>query len=441
MKKKTKKHSDRSCLFSFCFLMIVTTLLSSVTIPVAAKNDPAPVSPALYILAEENAMASAALKGSPMKLSGEDFARAMNLSSVYKITVTETPPVTDGELRVGSIVVQKGQSISGSSLSLLTYVASNASITTSSFRFSVNDSPVDLRCDLFFLDKVNQCPTLSMVPETSLNVSTHRNITLHGTLPCFDPDGDETVIEIVSYPKSGILILTDRATGAYTYTPTVQTAAKDSFTYVARDRYGNYSAAATVSLTVVKPSTSVVYADLVDSPLYNAALDVTEAGIMSGGQIGSQSYFYPNQSVSRGEFVVMAMHAVGITEPQAVSDTLFSDDDTVPVSMKPYLATAHALGFIQGETLDNGSLCFYPDREITRAEAAVILSRMMDAPIPTVKPEFSDSAEAPAWAVSSLQSLNALGILTTSGGQIRPLDTLTRGDTALILSTVMRVTK
>ena len=160
---------------------------------------------------------------------------------------------------------------------------------------------------------------------------------------------------------------------------------------------------------------------------------------MSGGQIGSQSYFYPDQAVSRGEFVVMAMHAMGMTELQSVNRTLFTDDDAIPASMKPYLATAYELGFIQGETLADGSLCFSPRRGITRAEAAVILSRMLNAPVPTVKPEFSDSAEVPAWAASSLQSLNALGILPTNGGQIRPMDTLTRGDTALILSAVLTV--
>ena len=386
-------------------------------------------------------MAMAGLKGNQIDIDGEDFARAMNLSSVTKVTITETPPITDGELRVGNTVVGRGQTVSGASLSLLTYVASDADIATTSFRFSVNGSPVDVECRLYLLDEVNQCPTLSMVPETSLNVSTHRNITLHGTLPCYDPDGDPTQIEIVSYPKTGILILTDRTTGSYTFTPGVNYSGKDSFTYVARDQYGNYSASATVTLTVIKPTTSVTYADLTDSPLHNAALDVTEAGIMSGSQVGNQTYFHPSKSVSRGEFIVMAMHALDMTELPSVRQTVFADDGEIPDSMKSYVATAYQLGFIQGEVQDNGSLCFAPHREITRAEAAVILGKMLNAPVPTVKPAFTDASDIPAWAAPSIYSLNALGVMTSTHGNILPMEVLTRGDAATMLSAVMKVTE
>lgn len=437
MKKIKKTRAAHSVLFSFCFLFLSFIATSSAALPVHAKSEPSAVSPALYVLAEQNSMAKAGLKGNPLTINAEDFARAMNLSSVSKVTITQTPPITDGELRVGNTVVNQGTTISGSNLSLLTYVASSAEIATSSFRFSVNDSPVDMKCDLYVLDRINQCPTLSTVPESSLNVSTHRNITLYGTLPCYDPDGDPTQIEIVSYPKTGILILTDRTTGSYTYTPNANASGKDSFTYVARDKYGNYSAAATVSLSVVKPTTSVTYADLNDSPLYNAALDVTEAGIMSGSQLGNQTYFYPSQSVSRGEFVVMAMHALDMTELQSVSHTVFSDDDAIPESMKPYVQTAYRLGFIQGEVQEDGTLTFSPNREITRAEASVILGKMLNAPVPTVTPTFSDSKDIPTWAAPSMYSLNALGILASTDGAIAPMESLTRGDVAVMLSTVM----
>ncbi len=441
MKKAKRFRSERSFLFSFCFLFLIFTAMSSATVPIQASEAAAAVSPALYVLAEQNSMAMAGLKGDHLKMDGEDFARAMNLSSVSEITFTEIPPISDGELRVGTTVINQGQTVRGASLSLLTYVASDAKIATSSFRFAVNGSPVDVRCDLYLLNEINQCPTLTGAPETSLNVSTHRNITLHGTLPCYDPEGDDTIIEIVSYPKTGILILTDRTTGTYTFTPGVGYSGKDSFTYVARDQYGNYSASATVSLTVVKPSTSVVYADLLDSPIYNAALDVTEAGIMSGAQLGSATYFYPSQEVSRGEFVVMAMHALDMTELRSVDKTVFSDDDEIPNGMKPYVATAYQLGFIQGEPQADGSLCFSPNRPITRAEAAVILGKMLNAPVPTVKPTFSDASEIPAWAAPSLDSLTALGVMTAIDGNILPMEPLTRGDTAMMLSAVLKVTE
>lgn len=424
--------------FAFFFLVSVSMFP---LFSVQASEPTVPVSPALGVLAEQYGMAMAGIRGNAIAFEADDFARAVNLSDIRSVTITELPPITDGELRLGNVVVNRGQTVSGSNLTLLSYVASDANISVSSFRFSVNDSPVDIPCRLYLLDKANSAPTLSVASELALNVSTHRNITLYGTLPCYDPDGDETVIEIVSYPKNGILTLTDRSTGEYTYTPRVNDTGKDSFVYVARDRYGHYSASATVSLTVVKPSTSVVYADLEDSPLCNAALDVTEADLMSGTQIGGNTYFYPNQTVSRAEFTVMAMNAIGIEEPGTSVRTVFSDTAHLSVSMQNYLTAAYELGYIQGETAADGTLCFAPDREITRAEAAVMLSRMLNvSSSAAVVPTFSDSAEIPVWASHSIHSLTSLGVMLPSNGTISPLAAVTRGDAARMLSAVLQMT-
>ena len=436
--KKRKSIKRKTLLFSLCFVCLFWIATPVVSLTVKAKADSLPVSPALYVLAEENSMAMAGLKGSSISFEHDDFARAMNLSEIDSVTITQVPPVTDGELRVGQTVVNSGQTISAANLSLLQYTASGADIATSSFRFSVEDSPVEITCHLYLLDRANHRPTLSMVPKASLNVSTHRNITLYGTLPCYDPDGDETQIEIVSYPESGILILTDRKTGDYTFTPGENYSGKDSFTYVARDQYGNYSASATVSLTVTKPSTSVVYADMVNSRSYNAALTMTENGIMSGTQVGADTYFYPSRTVSRGEFVVMAMNAMGITKVTDVDRTVFADDGDIPDSMKDYVATAYELGYIQGEIRSDGQRCFYPNREITRAEAAVILGNMIGAATPTVTPTFSDSSEIPAWAAPSIYSLSSMGIMTSNGGTVSPLSAVTRGDAAELLCALMK---
>ena len=435
-KKKTGSRRGRTTLFSFGLALAL--FLSPLALEVAAAEEPdALVSPALCVLAEQNAMAMAGLRGNPLKMDGEDFARAMNLSKVSSLTITQTPPVTDGELRVGSTVVNNGQTIRDGNLSLLTYVAGSSDIRTSSFRFQVNGSPVEMTCKLYLLDQVNQSPTLDLVPETFLSVSTHRNVTLYGTLPCHDPEGDETIVEIVSYPETGILTLTDRKTGAYTFTPDENTSGKDSFIYVARDIYGNYSAAATVSLKITKPSTSVVYADMANSPAYNAALTMTEEGIMGGTQVGAATYFYPDQTVSRGEFLVMAMNAVGMTEMKPVSRTVFADDGEIHGEMKNYVAAAYELGYVKGEVDANGRLCFAPNRAITRAEAAVILGNLLDPATPTVKPVFSDSSQIPAWAEASVNALTFMGIMNTTDGNISPLASLTRADAAQILTNVL----
>lgn len=439
--KKMKGRQWKGLLLSAGFLCLVLLGTSAISVAVRTVNDTDPVSPALCVIAEENAMAKAGVRGNPITFEHDDFARAMNLATVSEITVTQVPPISDGELRLGSVVVGNGQTIRGDNLSLLTYVASDAEIATSSFRFRVGKSPVEMTCRLYLLEKANQAPTLSMVPKASLNVSTHRNVTLYGTLPCYDPEGDETVIEIVSYPSSGLLILTDRHTGEYTYLPEEGATGKDSFTYVARDRYGNYSAAATVSLSVLTPSSSVSYSDLSELPCHSAALSLTEAGVMSGTKEGSELYFHPTQSVTRGEFVVMAMKSLGMTEVMPTEESVFSDDDSFSVEERNFVSAAAELGYVHGEIGASGELCFFPNREITRAEAAVILSHMIDAATPTVTPIFDDSSEIPAWAAPSIYSLSAMGILPANDGSISPSSSLTRGDAAMMLHALIRTTQ
>ncbi len=428
----------KNILFSFCFLITLIISASAASMAVSAREGDAPVSHGLYVLAEENSMAMAGIKGNRISFEADDFARAMNLSGVNSITVTEVPPTADGELLVGSTVVNKGQTISGANIGLLSYNAKSDTSTMSYFRFKLGESSYDIKCNLYMLESVNHAPTLSAVPETSLNVSTHQNITLYGTLPAYDPEGDEIIIEVVSYPKDGILIMTDRASGAYTYTPGADYTGKDSFTYVARDKYGNYSASKTVNLTVNKPTTSVVYSDMTSSPLYNAALTMTEKGIMSGTQVGKETYFYPDQTVSRSEFLVMAMNAMGIKEVSDADKTVFHDDGDIAGYMKGYVATAYQLGYIKG-TYEGGELCFLPNDAITRAEAAVIVCNMIDAATPTITPTFNDSADIPAFAASAVSSLNYMGVLSTENGNISANAELTRGEAAQILSLVMQV--
>ena len=431
--KKSKNPSFKAFLISLLALSLLLPLLASCS---SAKQSGL-LSPALDCIAEENSMAKSTLKGSAISFSPEDFARAVNSSDVRSITITSAPPVTHGELRVGSTVISGEQTLSAASISLMTFHPSS-DITRSEFRFRVDGSPYEMCCKLYVLDEQNYAPTLASAPKTALEVSTHENVTYFGSLPCYDPDGDDTFVEIVSYPEKGLLVIDDRTTGAYRYVPYEGSVGKDSFVYVARDIYGNYSASASVSLKISKTQTPTVYVDLDDSPYHNSALTMTEKNIMSGTQVGASTYFYPEKAVSRAEFLVMAMNAAGINEVNPVSQTVFADDADIPSHMKSYVAAAYDLGYIKGSEVD-GRLCFDPNREITRAEAAVMLATMLDAATPTITPVFEDSSDIPVWAQASVYSLSYMGILESSGGNISPTASVTRGDAAEILCNFMTV--
>ncbi len=429
----------KGILFFICFAFLIFTVSMSAFAASEATEEALPLSHGIKVLAERGGMAMAGTREGGIGFEADDFARAMNLSSISSITVTKLPPITEGELLLGSVVLSEGQTVSAKNLGFLKYEHKSDIVSASSFRFKVGESAYDLRCSLYMLDKANYAPTLSIAPETALEVSTHRDIMLHGILPCYDAEGDATRIEIVSYPKKGSVILTDSESGEYTYLPNEGYTGKDSFTYVAVDVYGNYSASKEVSLEVRRPKTSVVYADMISSPSYNSALTVTEEGIMSGSVVGQISYFYPERTVSRAEFVVMAMRSVGISEVAESDTTVFFDNDEIPSELRGYISTAYELGYINGRSVD-GKLCFCPNDEITRAEAAVVICNMIDAATPAVTPVFADSADIPAYAVSAVNSLGYMGILRVDEGNISASAPMTREDTAHLCSLVMALT-
>ena len=417
-------------------------LAASLTVPSGASSATKPVvSYGVSVFAAKTDMAVMTLVGNEIAFSKDVFARALNLSEIKYITVSTLPSVADGELLLGSTRVAAGQSISAENLSYMTFAAGDPDTPLhSSFTFTANGGTTPIVCNLYLLSRGNYTPTVSVASALSLCTSTYRDLCAYGTLAAYDPDGDALCFEVVSYPQNGALRMVDRSLGNYVYTPNAGYVGTDRFTYVARDKYGNYSTPATVELRVSHLGTSVTYEDMKDSREYNAALKLTEAGIMSGTQVGSLYYFYPEREVSRVEFLVMAMNAVGITDVPACERTDFADDALIPTSMKGYVQAAHELGYIDAQEVD-GALCFAPNETLTRAQAAVILSDLVGLHSVAVTPTFADLEEIPTWASEAIYSLSSAGILSTMDGYILPGASLTRAETAQMLAAAMQYTE
>ncbi|MBO4308201.1 MAG: S-layer homology domain-containing protein [Clostridia bacterium] len=424
-----------------CFALSV--LLLSAAVPVAASAAPKEVpvlSRGLFVLAAKTDVAASAMVGNDVTFTADVFARGMNLSEVKYITVVSVPPETDGELLLGSTRIGAGQSLAAANLPSVVFHPASDEVTRSSFTFTANGGAVPMTCNLSFLSEKNYAPTVNVAAGLMLDRMTYRGVAMHGTLAAQDPDGDALTFEIVSYPKKGSVTLSDAAKGSYVYHPNKGYVGSDAFSYVARDPYGNYSAAATVSLRVELAGTSVNYVDIIEEQTV-AAIAVTEAGVMSGAQIGNQFYFNPDKSVSRVEFLVMAMNAAGITEVPACEQTVFADDGDIPPTMKGYVAAAQKTGIASGTQTD-GVLTFAPNETLTRAEAAVILEKLLEAkPNAESVPTFADVSEIPAWAENAVLTLSSLGIMTSTDGNISPLSNITRAQTAELLAAAMRFQK
>lgn len=416
--------------FSVIIMAIVLTVVGVVR--EQTRDATLDVSSGLSVIASRNEMAKSAMVNNNIVFSADDFEKSLNIAEISSITLTSTPRVTDGCLCVGDVLVNEGQTISRANLDLLNYRASDESVREASFKFKVNGGEYEMTCNLYFLTRENSAPTLSMEDEKTFSVSTHQSITVYGKVGAYDADGDSLRYEIVTYAKNGVIDM-DFSTGEYSYTPSGTYFGEDSFEYVAVDKYGNYSHSRVVNLTVEKMKTEVVYSDMKGHRTHHAALTMTEKGIMSGTTIGDTTYFMPDKSVSRIDFLVMLMHAIGADDVENVINTGFDDDDEIPASMKGYVRSAREMGIITGAVNAEGEYLFYPNREITRAEAALIVSKVVNGEVPTVKPTFSDKDEIPSWAHDAIYTLNSLGILSSSNGEIAPTSSITRAQVAEML--------
>ena len=438
MMKTNKNKNRRRVAMLLCVVSVLALLCACAKKPKEMQDAQSVLSPGVQILSAATEMAVWGLRGNDVTFEAEDFSRNLNLSNIQYIKVISLPTAAEGELLMGSVCVNAGQIISGENLAHLCFSAADDTVTKASFTFSANGSATAVTCNVHLLSGTNYAPTVSLASSATLEMSTYRDREAYGRLSAYDPDGDAIVFEIVKAPANGSVLLADRAEGTYVYTPRSGFVGSDEFSYVARDVYGNYSTATTVKLRIMSAGTSVTYVDMANSKAANAALALTEAGVMSGVQIGNQHFFYPERTVTRAELLVMAMNAAGITDVPACEATGFDDDAEIASAMKGYVAAAYSMGYVSG-SLKEGKLCFLPNEEITRAEAAVMICAILGEESQGVIPTFADGAEIPVWAEEAIYTLNVLGVMDATDGYIAPSSTLSREQAALILQAVMRL--
>ena len=121
----------------------------------------------------------------------------------------------------------------------------------------------------------------------------------------------------------------------------------------------------------------------------------------------------------------MAMKAAGVTPRTGLINTVFEDNDAIPEGLRPYVATAQECGYVIGSFGEDG-LVLAGSEVISRAEAAVILTRILDADLTVSAPTAPDGEAVPTYAKDSVSALCAMGIYPrASGGSLdanAPLD-------------------
>ena len=412
------------------FFIPICVLIMTISVFAAER-----VSPALDVIAQESEMVKAgAIYDGEICFDINDFDMALGASAA-SITVKSLPSSESGRLMLGNLYVVENQVIQREDFDSLRFIPRSGNAADCYFTFSPNNSGYAICCQLKVTKSVNYSPVATNGNE--VYAWTQTDISAYGVLKGYDPDGDALKFEITSLPRKGIIEITNTSTGDYKYTPYDGATGKDSFTYRVRDSYGNYSEEITVNMRVEKLKTRLVFSDMRDSEAVNAAMIVTDMELMNvtANKDGTIT-FSPKEKVTKEEFIAMIMKTMGAKGVPVLGVTRFADDSDISGEYKGYMEAAFSLGIIQGERKDDG-IYVNPKNEITLAEAAVIINRIIGASAETSMTVFKDESDIPAWAKSSVTALTELGILQKTNGKINPSSPLTREQTARILMSLL----
>jgi hypothetical protein len=151
----------------------------------------------------------------------------------------------------------------------------------------------------------------------------------------------------------------------------------------------------------------------------------------------SETQFAPAQPVTRAEFAKMLALTLGM-KPTGTERAPFEDmpDDW----STPHIDALYERGLIKGETIE-GKTYYYPNRTISRAEAATIIGRLIaDVDLEGETADFTDWDAIPSWARPSVVVLAEMKWINGfPDGRYQPMQTLQRDQAARIFSNFLGV--
>ena len=357
-----------------------------------------------------------------LALSAEVFSENEAFEGVY---VASVPSQLDAEVSLGARTLRAGDVLDRSMLSqLLVLPAENRDASCELVYCPIEGGEVlpSRALELSILTGKNEAPVCRDV-----KFETYKNIANTGVLSASDPEGDTLTYQLVKEPKRGTVDITPD--GSFTYTPAQNKVGKDVFTYTATDSAGNVSNVANVTVKIVKPTDKAMYQDLAGDTLAYTAMWLKDRGVYTGKRIAGNLCFEPEGTLTRGEFLVMAMKLLGAEPESARLTSGFADESKTPAWMRPYIVSAFKSGMVSGVTSPDG-MVFRPSSNLTRAEAAVMLQNILDLPQSQDAAVFSEDCAVPVWAQASVSALESAGIsipVTTSA------ENLTRREAAELL--------
>ncbi len=392
------------------------------------------ISYGIEVIKNKTQLKKSGVKGSAVEFDEADFTETFGVRTYSHIRIDKLPDVTAGVLKIGGVDVIEGQTLSKENLCYLKFIPQSAAIETARFTFS-DSRGIDsrcLECVISYTDNENSVPV-----SKNDEFYTYKNVSVFGQLDAHDEDYDKLTYVITKSPENGFI--TVKEDGNFVYRPVSTYTGKDKFEYVVYDEYGNKSETASVKLVVAKAYNDIYFTDMADHWAHADAITLLKNDIIDLTLSNKElPVFLPEKQVTRGEFLIMVMKAADLDRGlKDVDFTGYDDDDMIPYYMKKYVSAAQKTGIVRGMETEEG-LVFSCDTPITRAEAAVILNRILDLPYSGSIEVFADGKSIPTWAETAMGNLVSCGIMSGKGnGILDPEGILTNAQCASLLNKMM----
>ncbi len=190
---------------------------------------------------------------------------------------------------------------------------------------------------------------------------------------------------------------------------------------------------------VTTPVTTPAFSDLSGHWARETALELSGLGIIQGYP---DNTFRPDNKITRIESVAIIVRAMkyDTTEQQELDS--FSDSADIPAWGRSAAAAAVSAGLVKGSAGEAGKT-FNPNSLITRAEMAALTARIISEKAgSSLIPEagFADAGQIPAWAKSDIDLAAAKGIIkgypdnTFQAGR-----EVTRAEAAVMIKNMLKV--
>lgn len=236
------------------------------------------------------------------------------------------------------------------------------------------------------------------------------------------PDGT-TVYNVNGYNSTNQLVASDSIVitkTATTISPTVTTTTETNTTKKKKNRHHHSSSSISTEQQVV---------NFVDLPVshfaYSQIQDLTFKEALHGQITSAGTYFFPNNSTTRGEFLKISMRDAGLTQ-SSCSSTITQLNDITDSPFKDDISCA-VFNNIIGDSYAN----FYPNMPITRAEAIIWLVRIRRLILTSGFNSFPDIKD-PTIA-SYVETARQRNWVSGQNGLFYPYNNLTRAESAKLI--------